>query len=138
MHATLTAYVGMGSFAVTQTDTVSDADYKGVGRFLSSSGLIEEIPESLMCEVVSLNGSAPGYFYHMTRLVVAEAVRMGFDQQTALWLFAQTMKGSVETLLSSGLSAEELESKLRLAGGTTVAALEKWKNSALTTAWKKA
>ncbi|UQZ88867.1 pyrroline-5-carboxylate reductase [Deltaproteobacteria bacterium Smac51] len=122
---TLTAHVGLGSFAVARAETVLDTDYKEVDRFLSSCGVIEEIPEDLMCEVVSLNGSAPGYFYHMTRVVVAEAVRMGFDQHTALRLFAQTMKGSAETLLSSGLSAEELEGKLRLAGGTTVAALEK-------------
>ena len=50
---------------------------------------------------------------------------MGMDENTALRLFAQTMKGSAETLLSSGMSAEALENKLRLPGGTTLAALDK-------------
>lgn len=122
---TLTAQAGLGAFAVTRSNTVSDDDYKEIERFLTSCGIVEEIPESLMCQVVPINGSAPGYFYHLTRVVVAEAVRMGLDQNTALRLFAQTMKGSAETLLSSGLAPEELEGKLRLAGGTTVAALEK-------------
>lgn len=122
---TLTAQAGLGAFAVTRANTVSDDDYTEVGRFLTSCGIVEEIPESLMCQVVPVNGSAPGYFYHMARVAVAEAVRMGLDQNTALRLFAQTMKGSAEMLLSSGLTPEELEGKLRLAGGTTVAALEK-------------
>lgn len=122
---TLTAQVGMGSFAVSCTDTVSDADERAVRAFLESCGIVEEIPESLMTEVVPFNGSAPGYFYHMTRVIVEEAVRMGFDRDVALRLFAQTMKGSAETLLSSGMSVEELEDKLRLPGGTTLAALDK-------------
>ncbi len=40
-------------------------------------------------------------------------------------LFAQTMKGSAEMLLNSGMSAEMLEDKLRLKGGTTLAAFDK-------------
>ena len=122
---TLTAQAGIGAFAVTRANTVSDGDYQEIERFLTSCGIVEEIPESLMCQVVPINGSAPGYFYHMTRVVVAEAVRMGLDQNTALRLFAQTMKGSAEMLLSSGLGPEELEGKLRLPGGTTLAALDK-------------
>lgn len=78
-----------------------------------------------MNEVVALNGSAPGYFYHMANVIVEEAVKMGFDKITAMRLFAQTMKGSAETLLNSGMSGELLESKLRLPGGTTLAALDK-------------
>lgn len=122
---TLTAQAGLGAFAVTRADTVSDEDYQEIERFLTSCGIVEEIPESLMCQVVPINGSAPGYFYHMARVVVAEAERLGLGQNTALRLFAQTMKGSAEMLLHSGLTPEELEGKLRLAGGTTVAALEK-------------
>ena len=122
---TLTAQAGLGAFAVTRAGAVSEADYQEIERFLTSCGIVEEIPEDLMCQVVPINGSAPGYFYHMTRVVVAEAARMGLNQNTALRLFAQTMKGSAETLLNSGLTPEELEGKLRLAGGTTVAALEK-------------
>lgn len=122
---TLTAQAGLGAFAVTRAGAVSDGDYQEIERLLTSCGIVEEIPENLMCQVVPINGSAPGYFYHMTRVAVAEAVRLGLDKNTALRLFAQTMKGSAETLLNSGLTPEELEGKLRLPGGTTVAALEK-------------
>nr|WP_201767300.1 pyrroline-5-carboxylate reductase dimerization domain-containing protein [Sporomusa ovata] len=122
---TITAQVGLGAFAVSRAETVSDNDYKEVERFLSSCGIVEEIPESLMCEVVSINGSAPAYFYHMTRVILEEAVYMGFNESSALRLFAQTMKGSAEMLLNSGMSVEILEDKLRLQGGTTLTALDK-------------
>ena len=122
---TLTAQAGMGAFAVSRSASVSADDSEKTDRFLLSCGIIEEIPETLMTEVVPFNGSAPAYFYHMTGVVVKEAVKLGFDENTALRLFAQTMKGSAETLLNSGMSAEELENKLRLPGGTTLAALDK-------------
>ena len=122
---TLTAQAGMGAFAISRAPAVSGGDFEEVNRFLSSCGIVEEIPETLMCEVVPINGSAPAYFYHMARVAVEEAVHMGFDEKTALRLFAQTMKGSAEMLLNSGMSAETLENKLRLPGGTTLAALDK-------------
>ena len=122
---TLTAQEGMGSFAVAKSKLVTQEDFKKVDNFLSSCGIVEEIEESLMDEVVSLNGSAPGYFYYMARLVADEGEKMGFDRITALRLFAQTMKGSAQTILNSGMSIETLEGKLRLPGGTTLAALDK-------------
>ena len=122
---TLTAQEGMGSFAVCKSEDVTDKEFKDVEKFLSSCGIVEKIPEDLMDEVVPLNGSAPGYFYHMANVVANEGEKMGFDKEVALRLFAQTMKGSAETILNSGMSIETLESKLRLKGGTTIAALDK-------------
>lgn len=121
----LTAQAGMGSFAVSKGENVSEDEFEKVAQFLSSCGIVEIIPENLMDEVVPLNGSAPGYFYHMAKVVAEEGEAMGFDKTTALRLFAQTMKGSAETILTSGMSIETLEGKLRLPGGTTLAALDK-------------
>ncbi|MDO4289269.1 MAG: pyrroline-5-carboxylate reductase dimerization domain-containing protein [Eubacterium sp.] len=122
---TLTAQAGLGAFAVTPSKNINGQDYAKVKAFLESCGIIEEIPEHLMSEVVPINGSAPAYFYHMAALVAKEAAAWGFNEQTAIRLFAETMKGSAETLLSSGMSPQELEDKLRLPGGTTLAALDK-------------
>lgn len=122
---TLTAQAGLGAFAVTRSQNVTDAGYQKVQTFLNSCGIIEEIPESLMDAVVPINGSAPAYFYHMAAVIAQEAAKWGFDEPTAVRLFAETMKGSAEMLLSSGLSPCELEAKLRLPGGTTLAALDK-------------
>ena len=104
---TLTAQEGMGSFAVCKSEDITDEEFKDVEKFLSSCGIVEKIPEDLMDEVAN------------------EGEKMGFDKEVALRLFAQTMKGSAETILNSGMSIETLESKLRLKGGTTIAALDK-------------
>ncbi|MBE6744162.1 MAG: pyrroline-5-carboxylate reductase [Ruminococcaceae bacterium] len=122
---TLTAQAGMGAFAVSRGANVTDDDYKEVYRFLTSCGIVEEIPESLMYEVVPINGAAPAYFYHMADVVVKEAVKMGLNEDTALRLFAQTMKGSAEMLLSLEISPKELESKLLLPGAATLSAINK-------------
>ncbi|MGM0168920.1 pyrroline-5-carboxylate reductase [Enterococcus sp. AZ135] len=121
----LTAQVGMGAFTVSRSSAVTAEDFEKVYDFLSSCGIVKEISESLMCEVVPLNGSSPAFFYRMAKVAVDAAVAMGFDQDTALQLFAQTMKGSAEMLMNSGSTPQELEDRLRLAGGTTLAALDK-------------
>nr|WP_264470416.1 pyrroline-5-carboxylate reductase dimerization domain-containing protein [Enterocloster citroniae] len=78
-----------------------------------------------MAEILPFNGSAPGFFYHISNLMVKEAEKYGLDPDTAIRLFAQTMKGSAEMILSSNISLQELEAALRLPGGATVTALEK-------------
>lgn len=122
---TLTAEVGLGACAVTFAETLNANDRDKTNDFLTSCGLVAEIPEDLMCQVVPVNGSAPAYFYHMAQVVVDEAEAMGLDNGVALRLFAQTMKGSAERLLTSGLTPQQLENQLRLPGGTTMAALDK-------------
>lgn len=122
---TLTAEVGLGACAVTFAESLTAEERNKVTDFLASCGLVEKIPEDLMCQVVPVNGSAPAYFYHMAQVVVDEAEAMGLDNGVALRLFAQTMKGSAERLLTSGLTPQELENQLRLPGGTTMAALDK-------------
>ena len=57
--------------------------------------------------------------------MVKEAKELGLDPETAVRLFAETMKGSAEMILSSDTSLEDLEKALRLPGGATVTALEK-------------
>ncbi len=122
---TLAAQEGLGSFAISYTPNVSEYEINEITNFFESCGVVEFIDESLMTKVVALNGSAPGYFYYIARIVADEAERMGFDRQTAINLFAQTMKGSAETILNSDLTLQELEDKIKVHGGTTFAALTK-------------
>lgn len=95
------------------------------GNSIRSCGLVEEIPDGMMAEILPFNGSAPGFFYHISNLMVEEAKKLGLDPEKAIRLFAQTMKGSAEMILSSDTSLKDLETALRLPGGATVTALEK-------------
>lgn len=121
----MSSQVGEGAFAVSRSEACTDEDVDNVCAILRSCGLVEEIPDGMMAEILPFNGSAPGFFYHISNLMVKEAKKLGLDPETAIRLFAETMKGSAEMILSSDLSLEELETALRLPGGATVTALEK-------------
>lgn len=121
----MSSQVGEGAFAVSRSVNCSDEDVKKATEILSLCGLVEEVPDGMMAEVLPFNGSAPGFFYHIANLMVEEAKKLGLDSDTAVKLFAQTMKGSGEMILNSDLSLKDLETALRLPGGATVTALEK-------------
>ena len=121
----MSSQVGEGAFAVSRSEACTDEDVDKVCAILRSCGLVEEIPDGMMAEILPFNGSAPGFFYHIANLMVKEAKELGLDPETAVRLFAETMKGSAEMILSSDTSLEDLEKALRLPGGATVTALEK-------------
>lgn len=121
----MSSQVGEGAFAVSRNGNCTDEDVENVTAILRACGLVEEIPDGMMAEVLPFNGSAPGFFYHISNLMVKEAEKLGLNPDTAIRLFAQTMKGSAEMILSSDISLKDLETALRLPGGATVTALEK-------------
>ncbi len=121
----MSSRVGEGAFAVSRSASCTDDDVYQVCEILRRCGLVEEIPDGMMAEILPFNGSAPGFFYHISNLMVKEAEKLGLNPDTAIRLFAETMKGSAEMILSSDMSLEELEKALRLPGGATVTALEK-------------
>lgn len=134
---TLTAQVGMGAYAISRGSNVTDDDYQKACTFLKSSGVVEEIKASQMDEVVPFGGAAPAYFYHITDVVVKEAVKLGIEENTALQLFAQTMKGSAEMLMKSDESPKELEKKLLLPGAATLAAINKMEELGFDECWSE-
>ena len=121
----MSSQVGAGAFAVSRNANCTDEDVENVTAILRLCGLVEEIPDGRMAEILPFNGSAPGFFYHISNLMVKEAAKYGLDPDTAIRLFAQTMKGSAQMILSSDISLKDLETALRLPGGATVTALEK-------------
>lgn len=127
---TLAASERLGSFALSLTDEAKSKQEK-VNEFFSSCGVCEYISEELMSKVVAINGSAPGYFYYIARIVEEVGIEFGFDKEITRRLFAQTMKGSAQTILKSPLSLEELEGKIKVHKGTTEAALIKMEEMGL-------
>ena len=95
----MSSQVGEGAFAVSRSEACTDEDVDNVCAILRSCGL--------------------------ANLMVKEAEELGLNPETAVRLFAETMKGSAEMILSSDISLADLEKALRLPGGATVTALEK-------------
>lgn len=121
----MSSQVGEGAFAVSRNANCTDEEVEKLTWVLRLCGVVEEIPDGMMPEILPFNGSSPGFFYHIANLMIKEAKDLGLEPKNAVRLFAQTMKGSAEMILNSDKSLEELETALRLPGGATVTALEK-------------
>ena len=79
----MSSQVGEGAFAVSRSEACTDEDVDKVCAILRSCGLVEEIPDGMMAEILPFNGSAPGFFYHIANLMVKEAKELGLDPETA-------------------------------------------------------
>lgn len=134
---TLTAQVGMGAYAVARGKALSEEDYQKAAYFLNSSGIVEEMPTDLIDDIIPFGGAAPAYFYHIADVIVKEAESMGIDDKTALQIFAQTMKGSAEMLMTSDESPKDLEKKLLLPGAATLAAINKMVDLGFDETWSE-
>jgi pyrroline-5-carboxylate reductase len=75
-----------------------------------------------MDAVTALSGSGPGYFFRIAAAMLAQAVRMGIGEETALALLSQTMLGSAQMLKAGDIGPAELTQEVATPGGTTQAA----------------
>ena len=90
-------------------------------------GVAERVPESAIDAVTGLSGSGPAYFFYMVECLAAAAVEEGLTEQQAARLAAQTLYGAGKLLVESGESAATLRERVTSKGGTTFAALEKFR-----------
>lgn len=116
--------LGCGATALARTPNVSEKDFEPLRNLFADCGLVEEIPVDKMREVIPVSSSSPAFAYYMADVIAEEAAAVGLDGDTALRLFCQTLIGSAEMLLQTGLSPKELVRQVSTPGGITEAALE--------------
>ncbi len=122
------ALVGAGMTLVSWDDLISNDEKKVIVKLLSFSGLVEELDESLMCEVTALTGSSPAYVFMMIEAMADAAVKSGILRNQAYRLAAQAVLGSAKMVLDTGKHPGELKDMVCSPAGTTieaVAALER-------------
>lgn len=117
--------VGKGATALSPSENVGEEVFRVVRSMFENSGVVELLPESLMNEVISVNGSSPAYIYLFAKAVCDSAEKQGIDRDVAMKLFISVLEGSAEMLRSSGDDPDTLIKKVSSKGGTTIAALER-------------
>ncbi len=80
--------------------------------------------EKLMDVVTAISGSGPAYFFHLLEALVFAAKKQGLDEDIALKLSIQTMKGAAALLKNRMRTPTELKTAVTSPAGTTAAALE--------------
>lgn len=127
-----------GASALCKTSNVSDSEFKYISDIFGNIGTVQELPESLMNAVISVNSSSPAYIYLFAKGIIDGAKEQGIDEETAKSLFCKTLIGSAKMIMESGKTPDELIKMVSSPGGTTLKALEVFNDNDLIGTIKKA
>lgn len=115
--------LGMGAIAISRNEFVNDKVYSKVCSLFASCGVVCCLDEELMNKVICVNGSSPVFVYMMAKAMIDKGIEYGISEKNATELALHTIKGSVEMLIKSGKTPDELISQVASPGGTTLAAI---------------
>jgi len=121
----------------------TDEDLGLAQELFSFLGVVLSIDENMMDAATAISGSGPAYVFYfienseldqqnlpeharrdMMRRLEKAAEELGFSNEDAAFLAANTVNSSVNLLYKTKISAEELRKQVTSKGGTTEAALE--------------
>jgi pyrroline-5-carboxylate reductase len=100
--------------------SVSAANRQRAEDVMRAVGLVRWVEdEALLHAVTAVAGSAPAYFFQFMEAMIAEAQRMGLDEETARTLCAQTCIGAGRMLAEGDVDAGELRRRVCSPNGAT-------------------
>jgi pyrroline-5-carboxylate reductase len=119
MMPNLACSVGEGATAFALGATATDSDALLVEEIMGSMGRVTKVEEKHLDAVTGLSGSGPGFMAALAHSMIEGGVRSGLPKDVAFKLALQTMKGTAELLLSTGIDPETLFKMVATPGGTT-------------------
>ncbi len=122
------ARIGQGVILLEEKNSLRDDEAAQIKDLLSSLGLLETIPASLMGIGGALAGCGPAFMDLIIEAYADAAVKYGMKREQAYRLASQTMLGSAALQLATGEHPGALKDAVCSPGGTTirgVCALEK-------------
>jgi pyrroline-5-carboxylate reductase len=116
--------IGLGISVWTAANAVDVAGREGARALLCAMG--EEMyvdDEHFLDMATALNGTGPAYVFLFMEALIDAGVHMGFSRRDAERLVLQTVRGSVEYAIQSGLHPAQLRNQVTSPGGTSAAAI---------------
>lgn len=118
------ALIGQGTTAISPGRWCSDDQRDYIVSLLSAVGPVVEVPEALQDAVTATSGSGPAYAFLLIESMMAAAVDLGLDRDTARLLVTQTVLGAALMAAEPGADAAALRRQVTSPQGTTAAALD--------------
>ena len=118
------ALIKKGATAISRTSDIDDETFEIVKKMFSSIGIVEEIPDALMNEVIPLNGSMPAFLYYFAKCFIDKAVKDGIEYDVAKNLVCEAVKGSADMILTSGKDIDTLIKDVCSPKGATLEGLK--------------
>jgi len=130
----LPAQVGSGMTVYTSSSDVTRIELVMVQNILNSTGkTIYVSTEELIDASTAISGSGPAYVFFYIQSLIDTAQELGFSKSQAELLAYNTFKGTIDLFNKHNFSCEEWISKVASRGGTTEAALNKYKENDVAT-----
>lgn len=123
--------VGEGMAAISTGPHVTPEQSQFVRDFLSATGRVVEVDESLQDAVTAVSGSGPAYFFYFVESMIKAGVDLGLSEEIAAELTIQTIVGSAKLLSTSQKSPTTLRENVTSPNGTTAAAISSFSQSDL-------
>lgn len=130
----INAMVGAAMSAYTANANATDEDKALCVKVFGSIGKIIELDETYFPVFGVIGGCAPAFSYMFIDSLARAAVKNGMKKETALEVAAQTVLGSAEMVLKSGIHPWELVDKVCSPGGTTIEGVTSLQNDGFETA----
>lgn len=119
----LPAMYGEAMTALCAAENVTEEEISTTKELLSTTGVVEQVPEKLMDGVTAVSGSGPAYAFMFIEALADAAVRFGMPRKQAYVYAAQTLKGSAAMALKDSRSISELKDAVCSPAGTTIEAV---------------
>lgn len=112
--------LGAGASGLFARTSVSADNRHRAEAVMRAVGIVRWVDdETLLHAVTAVAGSAPAYFFQFMEAMIAEAQRMGLDEESARTLCAQTCIGAGRMLAEGDVGAAELRRRVCSPKGTT-------------------
>lgn len=125
------ANIGSSATVVCTNNAVERSKMDVAIELLETIGTVCELKEELMDGVTGLSGSGPAYVFLIVEALIDAGVKVGIPRGTARDLVLQTIKGSVDLVLSSMLHPAALKDQVTTPGGTTIHAVHDLESNGL-------
>lgn len=125
------ALVGRGMSGLYADAQVTEVDKQFASELMQAVGEVCWVAqESGINDVIAAAGSAPAYFFLFMNAIQEQAIRNGFDQQTARLLVQQTALGAAEMVVANpDVDLDTLRAQVTSKGGTTAEAIRIFEES---------
>lgn len=120
-----------GATALSHSIDVSENDLNLVLDLFKVLGTCHIIDESLMNDIVIVNGSTPAYVYYYIDCMLKDAISRGIDENIAKDMLIETFIGSAKMLRENTASIESQINAVCSKGGTTIEAITTLKENKL-------
>ncbi|MFI3229663.1 MAG: pyrroline-5-carboxylate reductase [Bacillota bacterium] len=128
--------VGKGVIAMC-FDNICAQDKKLIASLMGSCGSTLEISDNQFDAVTSVSGSGPAYVYMFAEGLIQGGIAGGLSYEQSRLLALKTIEGTAILAANSPLSTDILVEKVCSKGGTTIEAVNSFRNDGLVDILKK-